>query len=174
MEQNLQLSPPWNQYYSSIKALFDEDPDLLIGDLVESEDGGYEFDIASGNAIKLAALQRLIKNVVQFGNVDLVINFVYEDDGKDYSSAIAKAAFDGNPHVRAIATHLQPVTQEPDYAAVIFQKEVIQFYNDDISDYYSHCSTLAADIANLVVNRDLNDVKNIHFSTYVPLSKDND
>ena len=170
MEQNLQLSPPWFQYRASVAALFEDDPDLTIVDIVEGDDGVYTFDIVSGNAIKLAALQRLLMNEIPMGNVTLKINFVYDEDGKDYSEAIANAAFAGNPHLHSVASHINPITQIPDYAAVIFQKEVIQFFNDDISDYYQTKSTLAADIADIIVNRESSDVMNIHFSTHVPFS----
>ena len=54
------------------------------------------------------------------------------------------ATFEGNPAVKEFKS-VQFGPEEVLY--VIFQKEVVQFFTDDLTDIYGLCSTLYQDIA---------------------------
>ena len=103
---NLKLEAPWYTYQKKVKALFEQDPDIIVGDVIELTDGktNYAFDIEVRNHEKFVALDRVMPEVVEFGNVTLGItlydeeNSVSTEDGIEIFTTI----FKGNPLVEDI------------------------------------------------------------------------
>ena len=73
MKNNLKLAAPWYTYQKKVKALFDRDPEIKVGDIILPEDGraDYLFDIEIRNHEKFLALDRVFPKCVQFGNITL-------------------------------------------------------------------------------------------------------
>ena len=148
---NVGIQSPWVTTYNKINALFERDEDLTISPLSGDEDGVYTFTISSSNATKLNAIEKLLANNYKFGNVTLNVKFVVEDNGKDgITVADLKNAFTGNSVVSKIETVVNPVGVSQTF--VMFGREVIQFYNDDISDFFGNYNGLAEDIARELFN----------------------
>ena len=148
---NVGLQSPWVTTYNKINALFERDSDLTISPLSGGEDGVYTFSISSPNATKLNAIEKILANNYVYGNVTLNIKFVVEDSGKEgITVADFKNAFTGNNIVSKIETVPNPVGISQTF--VMFGREVIQFYNDDISDRYGNFNGLAEDIARELFN----------------------
>lgn len=148
---NVGIQSPWVTTYNKIKALFERDDDLTISPLSEDEGGVYTFSISSANETKINAIEKILANNYEFGNVTLNIKFIVDDAGKEgITAADLKNAFTGNNVVSKIETIPNPFGSTQTF--VMFNKEVIQFYNDDISDRYGNYNGLAEDIARELFN----------------------
>ena len=163
MKQLTQESP-WYTYAKKVSALFARDPDIFVDDMVYMEEGDidYAFDITVRRSHdKFLALERLLPRTVQFGNVTLGISLYEEKAASDEEIlSLYATLFRGNPIMKEIRTATDLTGGKHGY--VCFQPEVIQFYNDDLSDYRGNWSGLAQDIAREVFR----DEKGcIHFCT---------
>lgn len=162
---NATLCPPWVTYRNKIAAMFDADPNVEVGDIEDSDDSGvYKFNITCANPIKQLALKEIIPGEIVMGNVKVRICILLKEG--DYSKEIYAAAFEGNPIFEGIVISRNPITKE-EFNYCVFQKKVIQFYNDDISDLYANYNGIAADIARSIFNKDNPNVQNMMFSTSI-------
>lgn len=136
----MKLSAPWYFFYKELKALFDEDPEIKA--IFNEEE--MEIKLFVSNGRKADALQQLLPEEKTFGNVTLRIAVVPANDGMTSATQLFEDAFMGNP-VLSDLVHLDTPLGSFDYA--VFRKEVVQFFNDDLSDINGNCSTLYQDIA---------------------------
>ena len=134
------LSPPWNTFVSELKALFGEDPDIRI---TFNEDS-YEVRLFVANDEKAEALRQLIPEERIYGNVALKVTVVPANADSTNDADTFEKAFKGNPVLKKVL-RLKTPFGEYDYA--VFRKEVVQFFNDDLTDPHGNESTLFEDIA---------------------------
>ena len=164
MKKNLKLEAPWYTYQKKVKALFERDPEIKVGDIILPEDGraDYLFDIEVRNHEKFLALDRVFPKCVQFGNITLAINLHDEenDAGADDVLALYETIFKGNSIVKDVRTAMDHMGTK--HGFIRFQPEVIQFFDDDIYDYEGNWTGLAQDIAREVF---ANETRGIHFCT---------
>ena len=162
--KNLAVIAPWYEFNRKVKALFERDPDIIVGDIVQMDGGSfnYGFDIEVRDHKKFLALDRVMPKEKQFGNIKVGICLYDEENalgGEDIIETY-RTIFEGNGIVKDIK-------DAQDFAGtrhgfIRFKPEVIQFFNDDTSDYNGRWSGLAQDIA-----RDLfaGEYRGIHFCT---------
>lgn len=136
----MKLSPPWNTFVSELKALFGEDKDIRI----EYADGDMEVKLFVENNEKADALMQLLPPERVYGNVVLKVTVVPANKSGSDEANLVEAAFKGNPVLKELL-RLKTPFGEYDYA--VFRKEVVQFYNDDLTDPHGNKSTLFEDIA---------------------------
>jgi hypothetical protein len=164
MKKNLKLEAPCYTYQKQVKALFERDPEIKVGDVILPEDGraDYLFDIEVRNHEKFLALDRVFPKCVQFGNITLAINLHDEenDAGADDVLALYETIFKGNSIVKDVRTAMDHMGTK--HGFIRFQPEVIQFFDDDIYDYEGNWTGLAQDIAREVF---ANETRGIHFCT---------
>ena len=153
--KTVSLSSPWSIYYKQLESLFSRDPDIELA----FNDKEYVITMRVKGSAKAEALAQLLPATKQFGNVTVQINIVPSNIGDTRLDLFARA-FDGNPIVsEIIETH----TFGMDAAYVVFEREVVQYFNDDLSDAHGVCSTLYQDIAKEVFGEEAG----IFFSTDV-------
>lgn len=136
----INLSSPWLTYYHKLQALFNRDPEVTV---VLDEDK-YEIKLFVDNAAKADALTQLLPEEVVFGNVTLTVTVVPSNKVTP-AIALFQQAFKGNPALAYTKT-VTGVGDVP-FSYVVFDKTVVQFFNDDMSDVDGKCSTLYQDIA---------------------------
>lgn len=142
------IEAPWYTFQKKVTALFANDPDIYVGDVYEpdNEDIDYAFDIEVRSHEKFVALDRVIPAKKQFGNVTLGI-VLYDEENNDVHPGyeLFNTIFKGN----SIVKDLKTVTDRAgiDHVFVRFEPEVIQFYDDDLTDYNGNYNGLAEDIA---------------------------
>jgi len=142
------LSPPWAIFYREIQALFGEDPEIHI---VYDEESGI-VKIYVENPEKAEVLVKLLPTKKMFGRVGLDIQ-VIPADGGEYSTEVPETvdaqmfekAFSGNPAFSYAKTFRNIFQFEATY--VVFQPDVVQFFDDDISDINGIKSTLYENLA---------------------------
>jgi hypothetical protein len=141
----LRLSAPWYIYYKELCALFEEDKEVRI---VYDTDGQI-IDIYVDNQAKADAMTEMLPSVKDFGGIELQINVIPANKtgfrrGKPATFA---ALFENNPIVNDIFT-VDMMTNTMTY--IVFRKEVVQYYNDNLGDANGICSTLYQDIASRI------------------------
>lgn len=138
----VQLAPPWIAHYHKIQALFEHDPDVKVS--YNNDD--YTVVIGVIGYDKSEAIARLVKPEVVFGNITLKVKVTLVNiEAADIIDTF-KTAFRGNPTVVAAEKINLPGVGSASH--VVFRKEVVQFFNDDICDVYGVESTLFENIAN--------------------------
>lgn len=140
----LQLSPPWDTYYEELNALFGKDKEVHV--IFDEQE--YEIKLYVDKIDKATALEELLPKTVEFGNVELKItvyppNEVVRNLRSNDPVTLMETAFRNNPIVSRIktATGIFKVTY------IVFVKEVVQYFNDNIGDINGNHSTLYEIIA---------------------------
>lgn len=149
MEKAAKLSPPWIIFYKELQAFFEKDPRIKMN----FEEENYTIKIYVEGGIKAEALSELLPTEKTFGNVTVYINVIPANVEKEDKLELFKAAFEGNP-VLSYVTSSEGI-MAPDLKYVVFAKEVVQFFNDDLGDAHGVCSTLYQDIAKDIFNENL-------------------
>ena len=148
----MKISAPWVTYYRKLEALFKDDSCVKV---VYEEDEKVVKLYVKGE-VKAKALEALLPVSVNFGNVDLEIQ-VIPANGEKSAIELYRDAFSGNPIVSEI---LSDVSINK-FGYVLFQPEVVQFWNDNLGDPNGMATVLAQDIAREVF--ELQD--NVFFTT---------
>ena len=159
----MKLSPPWCTRYSQIAALFQYDPEVHV---IFDEDE-YIVKLFVDNEDKADALTMLLPEVYEFGNVRLRIQVIPADSNGTNSidadtpiDQLYETAFAGNGAF-SFAKTIRGVMLLDGITYVVFKKRVVQFYTDNLSDYYGNCSTLYQEIAKDVFG----EQNNLYYST---------
>ena len=157
------LSPPWFNYVDEIIALFGKDPDIKIW----FDPDSLCMRIYVDDTDKAAALDELLPKSVKFGEEELSIIVVPDNENHAKTKArLFELAFRGNPAVTDIV-HVDDVFSNP-MMYIEFEKKVIQYYNDDLSDLYGNKSTLLQEIAKEIFK----DTEGVFFCTAADENED--
>ena len=139
----LKLSAPWQIYYKELCALFDKDEEIHI--IYDQDD--QIINIYVENEAKADALAEMLPTFKHFGSMKITIVIIPANkcNARRSKGSIIEDIFYKNPIVDDIVTIDGVMTNPITY--VIFKKEVVQYYNDSLSDAHGMCSTLYQDIA---------------------------
>lgn len=138
--EKVKLSAPWVLYVDALKAMFEEDPEVTI----DYDDETNVVRMRVDNQVKADALSQLIPAEKDFGNVKLKINVV-PANMKAKKSDLFMAAFAGNSAVNGYVP-IEGVFSNP-LTYIMFKKEVVQYWIDNMGDPRGLRSTLYEDIA---------------------------
>ena len=153
----LKLSSPWVEYYRKISALFAGDPDIRI--VFDEEEPNLRIYV--DNDRKARAMDALVGTEKVFGNVKLKIEVIPANNKVELLSAttgytkteketLAGALFQGNSAVKSI--HDIENYFEGTVTYIIFEKKVVQYFDDNLGSFYGLKSTLYEDIAKDVLS----------------------
>lgn len=150
---NTKISAPWYTFVRELTAMFGRDQD--VGILYDDENQVLTIEVTKYE--KAEALKKLLPKSKSWGNVNLQIVIKYDPHVSTIEDTI-KQVFENNPafkYVFTFQTDTNPITY------VIFDKKVVQYWNDDMHDPHGVTSSLYENIA-----RDVFDDKNgLIFST---------
>lgn len=135
------LSAPWVEYYNQMNKLFGEDPDIKI--IFDEEN--YAIKLYVKGEVKANAIQQLIPESVEFGNITVTNSVIPENVEFDSDKAIIDAAFKGNP----VFSYSKSVDGLYSFNATyaVFKNKVVQYFNDNLNDINGNKSTLYENIA---------------------------
>lgn len=139
-ETEVKMAPPWVQYVNELIALFGEDDDITI----TYNNDTHVVTLLVAGTVKADAITQLLPAAKQFGNVTLTI-IVKPSNTEPDKGDLYLAAFSGNPALRYVET-VDDVFSNP-ITYVVFEKAVVQYFNDDLSDVHGNRTTLYQDIA---------------------------
>ena len=137
----MKLCSPWIKLYREVQAMFEKDEDITV---VLDE---YDVRVYVKTQEKADALGRLLNYEYKFGNVVSHVHVLPANGEKKLAvgeDEQFKVAFEGNSALKEVIPVSSPIG---DLVYVIFNKEVVQYRNDDLGDYYGNCSTLYQEIA---------------------------
>ena len=150
------MSPPWIEYVNKVKLLFEKDPDIKV----EYNEGAMNLCIFVDNSDKYEALSNLLPEEKVFGGAALAITVIPSNTkkSKDYRYYLKKL-FQGNGAV----THIEDLTgiMSNPMTFIVFEKKVIQYWNDNLGDLNGMKSTLLEQIARDVFE----DADGVYFNT---------
>jgi hypothetical protein len=142
--QNLKKVSPWVEYYRKLVALFKKDPDIRI----IYDEGINVIKMYINGQDKYEALNQLLPSEKKFGNVTLKIELIPCNDLKLSRTDLFRRAFSGNPVVTDVISIGQEIIGSTnDFNYVVFEKEVVQYYDDSLGDPHGNRSTLYQEIA---------------------------
>lgn len=145
MANELKVSPPWITYYNYIDKIFEEDSDVVVA----YDNAEHEIKLFVNGNDKADAIDRLIVHEVDFGNVKLKVTVIPSNE--DSMASTVRKAFTGNDAVEAIIDGCDKgLPFFDDRTFVLFRPEVVQFFNDNLNDYYGFETTLYQTIARKV------------------------
>lgn len=149
LEDNSKLvaSAPWFIYYHQISSMFAPDPEINV----TFDEDSLEISLYVDNQSKASAISQILPEYKEFGKVKVRINVIPPDVNWKYE--IIKKAFKGNPIVSDIQIIDMDELSNP-MCFVIFKKEVVQYYSDNLGDYHGLTSTLYQDIAKEIIPED--------------------
>lgn len=150
----MNLSAPWYTYAKKVKAFFAYDEEVTVGDLEKLDDpsttgGSYLLTITVKDPTKAYALEKLVKPDTVFGDTHVFTDVALE--GVDGTEKILKAAFKGHLAVADVAKKLVPGGK---VVYLRFLPEIIQFFDDDISDYSGNYTELINKVAEDIIDFD--------------------
>lgn len=140
--EKIKLSPPWDEYARKLSALFAQDEEITV----EYKERENKISIWVDNTDKYEAISKLIPAEMDFGGHKLNIEIIPADavitekDNRYY----LKKLFRGN---NAVSEIIDTEIGAADVTYIEFEKEVIQFWNDNLADLHGIKSTLMEDIA---------------------------
>ena len=157
MADQLGKQSPWTEYAMCVKALFDNDDDIIV----EYDNDGPSITLYVGNPIKADALTQMQARGIfpaerQFGNVTLKIGVIPEND-EPCETNLYEAVFNGNPVFDGIAG-VEQMGLSINYA--LFAPVAVQYYSDDLSEYGGVTTTTYGDLAKKVF-----DAKDVRISS---------
>lgn len=142
----VKLSAPWQTYYKELSLLFEHDDEVRI---IYDTDAQI-INIFVDNAVKAEAMAAALPAVKQFGSVELEINIIPSNRVNMLKASRTGFVdlFRGNSIVDDVVIVDGIMTNPITY--VIFKKEVVQYFNDDLGDANGMCTTLYQDMAKRV------------------------
>lgn len=141
--KKIKFSSPWEVYYKQIEALFGKDPDVSV-EIIRDE---YIIRLLVYGEEKAAALDALLPHKKEFGNIVVTTVVIPANETCWSKGDMFRMAFDGNP----IVEDIREVSGEGFAATyVIFKKEVVQFFSDNLRSYSGDTSTIYEDLASEV------------------------
>lgn len=151
--ERVKLSSPWETIHHMLAAIFADDEEIQVGDIDESN---YTMTITVYNDEKFKALSRRLRQQYELGNITLTIILLDAvDDAADKSSAKdLETIFAGNKFFSKVESVRDFMGFEHNYC--LFSREILQYYNDNITDPNGFESKLMQDVAGQIFN--INDV----------------
>ena len=159
----LKVSPPWITFIHKVEALFDGDPQIACN--VNTSSANPSIILACNNGDKVAALQQILPDKIEFGGVTLTVGVDGVPSNRAFTSKreLFETAFAKNP---AFAYAISPVEDGYNWFAmtyVVFKNCVVQFFNDNLNDVHGIVSTLYQDIADEILTGPA--VQGVYFCT---------
>ncbi|TMU87398.1 hypothetical protein FGG79_04530 [Bacillus sp. BHET2] len=157
-KSEVQVSPPWVTYFNELKYSIGQDLSVTVGPLIPVGSQYLALVNVSDNE-KAEALATLLVPSVEFGNITL--NTIVINNEQEIVSPIpcplrsfqianlVEKALSGNPYFNQVVVK-QQFPGSPNSVYPVFTAEVIQFFNDDLSNlcnsFTGVASTVFADV----------------------------
>lgn len=126
-----------------LEKLFEADPKVTV----EKDYGKPKATVRVEGQAKAEAIERLLPDTVEFGNVTLEVEVV-PSNAEATEADCFRAAFEGNPIMDGVAEGYGPAG---DIAFALFVPETVQLREDDISEFGGLSTLTCAELAESVL-----------------------
>ena len=146
-EPRLKILPPWTILVRKLEALLDGDPQIAFN--VDFNGQHPAVVLSCNNGDKVAALQQILPEQVNFGNITLKITIDGTPSNRAFTSKVElfDTAFKGNPAYAYSVCPCEEGYQWIGATYIVFNNCVVQFAADNLNDCHGIISTLYQDIA---------------------------
>lgn len=165
------LSPPDVTYYNLLKYSVGDDKHVKVAPYVQVSDALAVVTLYVKGASKARALATLLNQNVTIGNIQIIVTIatssgitvepILEPLTPRQIERLFRTAFDSNKLYKFVA--LKELFGNV-FVYPVFKDAVIQFYNDDLSDYYSNYNNVAAFVFREVLKKEISGTV-IQYST---------
>ena len=144
--EDANISAPWIEYLHKVNAAFGCDPGITVDAGDADASGGFlTIELLCKSFSKCEALKKVLANPGEIGGVRIDMKVTYTGTEHDKEVELYKTALQGNPLFNSIWE-----TEDPRFhcthSFVLFNNEIVQFFNDDISDYYGCTNMVPEDL----------------------------
>ena len=139
-DKKVKLSAPWIIYANQVKAMFNEDPDVMV----EYNDAEKILTLRVNGEDKADAIARLLGEEKEFGNIKMLIRVIPANDLNSEKMDLFRRAFSGNPVVSGFAS-IDTLWGTVNF--VVFKPKVVQYYSDELYDLNGITTTIYQDLA---------------------------
>lgn len=142
----IKLSAPWIEYYRKVNAFFECDENVRV--IYNDEEKTITLYVDGSE--KASALDAILNKEITFGKITVKILVKPANKQTSLSTIqienVFEEAFEGNE----VLSYVQRISgiMTNDIIYVVFAKQVVQYFNDDLGDANGVCSTLYQNIAN--------------------------
>ena len=136
-EEKIGISSPWVEYYRKVDALFGMDDEVAI----EYDEDENSIKMLVGNPTKAEAIDKIMPDEVEFGNVKLTVEVIPANDDVTVEQ-LFRTAFEGNPAFAGTV-----VNEKMGNTYALFEADVAQFFNDNFASPYGVTTMSYEDIA---------------------------
>lgn len=142
----LKILPPWSITIRKFEVLFDGDPQIACN--TNFSGSAPAIVLACNNGDKVAALQKILPEEVDFGNIKLKIGIDGIPSNRAFKTKkeLFETAFAGNPCFAYAVTPGDEVWYLST-TYVVFKNCVVQFFADNLNDCHGVISCLYQDLA---------------------------
>lgn len=165
----LKILAPWTITARKFEALFDGDPQIAFN--IDYSGVHPAIVLACNNGDKVTALQLILPNEIDFGNVKLSVQIDGTPSNRTFvnKKELFDTAFAGNPvYAYSIAPTLDGYNWW-DVVYVVFKNTVVQFFADNMNDCHGIISTLYQDIAEELLTG--TGAQGVYFNTDVEVAQ---
>ena len=145
------MMSPWDEYVQAAKALFEDDPDVVVDNAVETESGDYKVVVRVHGDDKAESISELLPTELTYGNVTLYVDVVPDNEAELTVADHIRRAFAGNPaflDVREIAPTLTSVGAV--YA--LSMPTCVQYFSDNLGSPYGATTMAVEEVARKVLS----------------------
>lgn len=142
-KETISKSAPWHIFYEKIQAMFGEDPDIDVS----INDEKKEVKLYVIGTDKCDALTQLLPTEKVFGNITVKIAVIPANEPDPSMAELYNRALEGNPVFMFTAEGQRGESTVVPFTYVTFDDEVVQYYADNLEDYYGNENTLLQYIA---------------------------
>ena len=163
-ERLIKLSPPWHTFFNFVKHSVGNDRCVEVCDMKEISEREFLIQVDVKDRSRAIAMATILAPCKNFGNIDVRVEVSHcgrivrpNDRCLNVRSLVRmfEEAFCTNNYFE----NVEAVKMfEADIIFPVFEKSVIQFFNDDISDLYSNFNGVAADVFAEVLNLEINGI----------------
>lgn len=170
IHSGVRLSPPWVTQRNKIACTIGLDQQVLVEDLEEKSETEYIVNVMVNDNRKAKALSNLLVSKYIYGDVILKVKVYAPCEIRVYPcfdalspmelSKLLSEGLMGNPLYRGfvITEGVIPlqVVETVGQVVGIIRREVVQFFNDNITDLCGNYDEVASKVFNSIIRRDFN------------------
>lgn len=142
-DKQVNKSAPWHIFYERIGAMFGEDEDIEI----QVDDPHKTVKLYVKGTDKAEALNELLPSEKVFGNITVKLLVIPANDENPSKKELFEMGFAGNPAFAFAAEGARGESTSIPFTYIAFNDCVVQYYADNLEDYYGNESTLLQEIA---------------------------
>ncbi len=142
-KEKVNKSAPWFIFYEKMQAMFGEDPAIDVS----INDERKEVKLYVVGTDKCDAISQLLPPEKVFGNITVKISVIPANEEDPSMAELYERALEGNPAFIFTAEGKRGETTTIPFTYVAFDESIVQYYADNLEDYYGNDNTLYQEIA---------------------------